>query len=365
MQATQSCSTSPVRGRIIRVVVVDDSALMRKMLTSILNDDPEIEVVGAAPDALCARQMIKDLNPDVVTLDVEMPKMDGLTFLEKIMTLRPMPVIMVSSLTRRGTETTMRALESGAVDFVAKPIQSAEDGLRALKSDLIPKIKAASGARIVTAATRRPQTASAGTFQRQGAANIIGIGASTGGVVAVQAILSSLQPTCPGVVITQHMPPAFTKSFATRLNQNSALTVVEARDGERILPGHAYVAPGSHHLEVSRGQQGLKCRLQDGPLVSGHRPSVDILFQSIAKHAGQKAIGIILTGMGRDGAQGLLEMRNAGATTLGQAQASCVVYGMPRAANEIGAVVAELSLDDIGKEISSAVRVSEGASRMS
>lgn len=352
MQAMQSCSTSTVTGRRIRVVIVDDSALMRKMLTSILDADPEIEVVGAAPDPLCARQMIKDLNPDVVTLDVEMPKMDGLTFLDKIMTLRPMPVIMVSSLTRKGTETTMRALECGAVDFIAKPANAAQGGLDVLRSDLTRKVKAAASARVFKAKAAAPPAQPARTKLQRNQASLIGIGASTGGVVAVQTVLASLSPTCPGIVITQHMPPAFTKSFAARLNQNSALTVMEARDGERILPGHAYVAPGSHHLEVSRSQQGFVCRLNDGALVSGHRPSVDILFHSIAKYVGPKAMGIILTGMGRDGADGLLAMRQAGATTIGQNQASCVVYGMPRAANEIGAVAAELSVDEIARELS-------------
>jgi two-component system chemotaxis response regulator CheB len=350
-------------GRKTRVVIVDDSVLMRKILSSILNTDSEIEVVGAAPDPICARQMIKDLDPDVVTLDVEMPKMDGLTFLEKIMTLRPMPVIMVSSLTRRGTETTMRALERGAVDFVAKPADAGQGGLETLKSDLIRKVKAASGARVVKAKTAPPKRQSNGTTSRKDRASLIGIGASTGGVVAVQALLSSLSPTCPGVLITQHMPPAFTKSFATRLNQNCPLNVVEARDGDRILPGHAYIAPGSHHLEISRNQQGFVCSLNDGPLVSGHRPSVDILFQSIAKHVGPKAVGIILTGMGRDGAEGLLAMRKAGAATFGQAQASCVVYGMPRAANEIGAVGAELAIDDIVRELSTEGSIRDGALR--
>lgn len=352
MQAMQSCSTRISMARKIRVVIVDDSAVMRKMLASILDSDPEISVVGAAPDPLRARQMIKDLNPDVITLDVEMPKMDGLTFLGKIMKLRPMPVIMVSGLTRKGTETTMRALECGAVDFVAKPVNAAQGGLEALRSDLVRKIKAASDARIIKAQTNATKLQTTETKLQKDRVSLIGIGASTGGVVAVQAILSSLSPTCPGILITQHMPPTFTKSFAARLNQNSALHVVEARDGERVLPGHAYVAPGSHHLEISRSQQGFVCRLNDGALVSGHRPSVDMLFQSLAKHVGPKALGIILTGMGRDGADGLLAMRKAGATTLGQMQASCVVYGMPRAANEIGAVDEELSIDEIARKIS-------------
>jgi two-component system chemotaxis response regulator CheB len=339
--------------RVIRVVVVDDSSFMRKVLTSMLNADPEISVVGAAPDPFCARRMIKELNPDIITLDVEMPKMDGLTFLEKIMTLRPMPVIMVSGLTRKGTETTVRALEFGAFDFVAKPSDGTHGGLEALKVDLIRKIKAASDARVVSVNATSTKSQSVGVKLRKHKASLVGIGASTGGVVAVQAILSSLPPTCPGILIAQHMPPAFTRSFAARLDQNSALKVVEARDGEEILPGHAYVAPGSHHLEITRCSQGFVCRLNDGDLVSGHRPSVDMLFRSIAKHVGPRALGVILTGMGRDGASGLLEMRDAGSMTLGQSQDSCVVYGMPRAAREIGAVAAELSIAEIAKRISS------------
>ena len=343
----QNCSTK----KMIQVLVVDDSALMRQMLTSVLNADPDIEVVGAAPDPLCARQMIKDLNPDVVTLDVEMPKMDGLTFLKKIMTLRPMPVIMVSSLTKKGAETTMRALESGAVDFVAKPACAAEDSLTHLKMDLVPKVKAAVGARIVTKRRVEPNASPSKTVRRRRSARLIAIGASTGGVVAIRSILSSLPPKCPGVIITQHMPPAFTRSFAARLDQSSSITVVEASDGERIQAGHAYVAPGGYHLEVASRHQGLVCCLKEGSPVSGHQPSVDVLFRSVAQHVGAQAIGVILTGMGRDGADGLLTMRQTGALTLGQNQATCVVYGMPRAANEIGAVTEELSLKDIAKEI--------------
>lgn len=353
MMTTQNCSTRAAAHRRIRVLVVDDSALMRRMLTSVLDSDSEIEVVGAAPDPLCARQMIKELNPDVVTLDVEMPKMDGLTFLEKIMKLRPMPVIMVSSLTKKGAETTLRALESGAVDFVAKPTCAADGSLKRLRCDLVPKIKAAVSARVAGARRNQSSAVKHTTHKRQCDVGLIAIGASTGGVVAVRSILSALPSDCPSVLITQHMPAAFTKSFAARLNQSCKLTVKQAIDGEQVQPGYAYVAPGGHHLELTRKQRGLLiCRLHDGPLVSGHQPSVDVLFQSVAEHVGAKAIGVILTGMGRDGADGLLAMRQAGALTFGQNQASCVVYGMPRAANEIGAVTAELSLEGIAKEIS-------------
>jgi two-component system chemotaxis response regulator CheB len=308
--------------------------------------------------------MIRDLDPDVVTLDVEMPGMDGLTFLEKIMTLRPMPVIMVSSLTQKGAKTTIKALECGAVDFVAKPMASAQEGLHTLKSSLVSKVKAAVGANIHVPRLRQVTNAPVSTSTRPANTKLIAIGASTGGVVAVQGILAALPRHCPGIVIVQHMPPAFTKSFASRLDQNSALTVVEARDGERIQPGHAYVAPGSHHLEICQSRQGLICRLREGPLVSGHRPSVDVLFDSVAKQVASQAVGVILTGMGRDGAAGLLAMRQAGAPTFGQCESSCVVYGMPRAANELGAVATELPLENIVEGIMSAGRPTNGPPQM-
>ena len=358
MQTIQNCSTDTMVRRRIRVLVVDDSALMRQMLRSVLNSDPDIEVVGMAPEPMSARQMIKDLDPDVVTLDVEMPKMDGLAFLNKIMTLRPMPVIMVSSLTKRGAETTLRALEIGAVDFVTKPSGSAEESLPSLKADLIPKVKTAANAIVKALVPHAPRPSSrppqSAMIWRRADTALIAIGASTGGVAALQKILAAMPSTCPGILIVQHMPPAFTKSFAARLDKNSALTVVEARDGEPVLAGHAYVAPGGHHLKVTPGQKGLMCRVQDGSLVSGHKPSVDVLFQSVAKHVGARSVGVILTGMGRDGAEGLLAMRDTGAVTFGQDQASCTVYGMPRAAMEIGAVTAELSLEDLGRKICTA-----------
>lgn len=362
MQAMQSFSTkNEDNAHSIRVVVVDDSLLMRQLLTSVLESDPSIEVVGAAPDALSARQMIRDKSPDVITLDVEMPGMDGLTFLEKIMTLRPMPVIMVSSLTQKGAKTTIRALECGAVDFVAKPIRSSHEGLAELRLNLIAKVKTAVGANLTVSksapAKEKPPKANRGHSNVE----LVAIGASTGGVVAIQSILADLPAKCPAIVIAQHMPQAFTKSFATRLDHNCALSVVEARNGQPIELGHAYVAPGGHHLEIDVDQQELRCALRSGPLVSGHRPSVDALFQSVARQVGKKAVGVILTGMGRDGAAGLLAMRQAGAATIGQSEASCVVYGMPRAAREIGAVTKELPLEEIPREILSADIASKGS----
>jgi len=361
VQAMQNYSIDHGERRTIKVVVVDDSALMRQMLTSVLQSDSDIEVVGAAPDALTARQMIKDLNPDLITLDVEMPGMDGLTFLEKIMKLRPMPVIMVSSLTRKGAQTTIKALEHGAVDFVPKPSGSAQQGLSELRSHLVSKVRAAASANVTGKKQECQQPTFAGILGRRCDTELIAIGSSTGGVVAVQSLLTALPEQSPPIVIAQHMPPSFTKSFAARLDQNCHLSVVEASDGERIEPGHVYVAPGDHHLEVYRRQHGLVCHLQDGSPVSGHRPSVDVLFQSVAQQIGKNAIGIILTGMGRDGADGLLSMRQAGAPTLGQSETSCVVYGMPRAAKEIGAVVAELPLEGITKEIALMNRVARGS----
>lgn len=357
MQAMQNCLTRRSEGRPVRVVVVDDSALMRQMLASVLDSDSGIKVVGTAPDALSARQMIKDLNPDVVTLDVEMPGMDGLTFLNKIMTLRPMPVIMVSSLTQKGAKTTLKALECGAIDFVAKPAGKAQTGIKELRTTLVAKVKAAANANVTATKQSQSELPLSPTIGDRSDIRLIAIGASTGGVVAVQSLLTALPSDCPAVLITQHMPPAFTKSFAARLNQNSALTVTEATDGQLIQSGHAYVAPGDSHLEVYTNQHGMVCRLRDAPPVSGHRPSVDVLFQSVAKQVGQYALGAILTGMGRDGADGLLSMRQAGSMTLGQSESSCVVYGMPKAAKEIGAVTTELSLERIAHEFSLINRV--------
>ena len=330
----------------IRVLVVDDSATMRGLITAALNRDPEIEVVGAAGDPFEARGMIKALNPDVVTLDIEMPNMNGIEFLEKIMRLRPMPVVMVSSLTQAGAEMTLRALELGAVDCVAKPTVATNtaDTL----NEVAVKVKAAARASVRTkpddkVAVRRKDYMPSG--------DIVAIGSSTGGVEALLSILSLFPETCPPTVITQHMPATFTASFAARLDRASGAKVQEAVDGALLEPGKVYVAPGgATHLEVVRSA-GLRCRLTQGDPVSGHRPSVDVLFNSVAQAVGDKAVGAILTGMGRDGAQGLLTMRKAGARTLGQDEASCVVYGMPRTAFELGAVEKQVSLSSMGQSI--------------
>ena len=333
----------------IRVLIVDDSATIRQLLAQILSRDPEIEVVGAAPEPAIARQMIKDLNPDVLTLDVEMPHMNGLEFLEKIMRLRPMPVVMVSTLTDAGAEITLDALAIGAVDFFAKPTHNVGANLDAAAQELTAKVKAAAGARL-----RSPTRNSAAPSAETGAPfqdRLIAIGSSTGGVEALLEVLSNFPANCPPTVITQHMPAGFTASFAKRLDKVCKPTVVEASENEPLTAGKVILAPGAiAHLEVA-GRSSWRCHLSADALTSGHRPSVDRLFQSVAKSAGARAIGVILTGMGRDGAAGLLAMRKAHAATVGQDESSSIVYGMPRAAFELGAVATQLPLERIGPEI--------------
>jgi two-component system, chemotaxis family, protein-glutamate methylesterase/glutaminase len=341
----------------IRVLIVDDSALVRQMLTQILASDPSLTVVGAAPDPLIARDMIKSLNPDVLTLDIEMPRMDGLVFLEKIMTLRPMPVVMISSLTQKGAETALRALEMGAVDYVAKPTIGLIGGFMAMRDEIVAKVKAAAQARIRPLAQNGPQPAARPAGAQpppspgyRSSEKLIAVGASTGGVEALHTLLGAFPADAPAILVTQHMPPVFTASFAQRLDQRCAVTVVQATDGERVLPGHVYIAPGSHHLELARSGANYICRLHEQAPVSGHRPSVDVLFQSVARGAGPDAVGIILTGMGKDGSIGLLAMRRAGASTIGQDEASCVIYGMPKAARDCGATEIELPIGKITEQ---------------
>ena len=336
---------------MIRALIVDDSATMRGLIAVALRRDPGIEVVGQATCAAEARQAIKSLNPDVITLDIEMPAMNGLEFLEKIMRLRPMPVVMVSTLTSRGAEATLEALELGAFDCVAKPSVA---GVHAF-DDLAATVRAAARARVrprtappVPAARPLPEAPSPG-YRPDG--RVLAIGSSTGGVEALLTILTQLPANCPPTVITQHMPETFTRSFAARLNRACAAEVSEASDGAPLLPGRVYLAPGGPaHLQIA-GSGTWRCRLRPDDPVSGHRPSVDVLFASVAKAAGPRALGVILTGMGRDGAQGLLAMRQAGARTLGQDEASCVVYGMPKAAFEVQAVEKQVRLESIAAEI--------------
>ncbi|MGN7983455.1 protein-glutamate methylesterase/protein-glutamine glutaminase [Burkholderia sp. 22313] len=328
----------------IKVLCVDDSALIRSLMTEIINSQPDMTVCATAPDPLVARELIKQHNPDVLTLDVEMPRMDGLDFLEKLMRLRPMPVVMVSSLTERGSEITLRALELGAVDFVTKPRVGIRDGMLDYAEKLADKIRAASRARVRQAPQPQAAARAAGGTPAAPMINnplvstekLIIIGASTGGTEAIREVLTPLPPDAPAVLIAQHMPPGFTKSFAQRLNGLCRIAVKEAEHGERVLPGHAYIAPGHAHLLLARSGANYIAQLSDEPPVNRHRPSVDVLFRSAAQHAGKNAIGVILTGMGRDGAAGLLDMKRAGAHTFAQDEASCIVFGMPREAIALG-----------------------------
>ncbi len=333
--------TSPVR-----VLVVDDSPTMRGLISAVLNADPGVDVVGQAGDALQARAAIKQLNPDVVTLDIEMPNMNGLEFLEKIMRLRPMPVIMVSTLTHQGANATLAALEIGAFDCVGKPTPG---DIRPFM-DLVEKVKAA-GRSGMRRQAMTPLPAAAPAVDYRVGRKLVALGSSTGGVEALITVLQKFPKNCPPTVITQHMPPTFTRSFAERLNRLCAPVVEEASDGARLEIGKIYVAPGGdRHLEVVN-PSAPSCRLAGRDPVNGHRPSVDVLFDSVCELAGRNAVGVILTGMGRDGASGLLKMRKAGARTIGQNEKTCVVYGMPRVAHEIGAVELQLPLGSIGEEI--------------
>ena len=331
----------------IRVLIVDDSATMRSLIGAVLRRDPEIEIVGTAGDPLEARTAIKALEPDVLTLDIEMPNMNGLEFLEKIMRLRPMPVVMVSTLTQRGADATLEALEIGAFDCVGKPGPDA-DVVTAF-AELVDKVKAAAKARVRPSGQAPAKVDSGKRFTPNG--RMVAIGSSTGGVEALLTVLSRYPVNCPPTVITQHLPAAFTKSFADRLNRGCAAEVSEAWDGAPLQTGKVYLAPGgATHLEVA-GQSSPRCTLREGDLVNGHRPSVDKLFFSMAHVVGAKAIGVILTGMGRDGALGLKAIRDEGGRTLGQDEHSCVVYGMPKAAADIGAVERQTSLDRMGDAI--------------
>ncbi|MDO9235750.1 MAG: chemotaxis response regulator protein-glutamate methylesterase [Aquabacterium sp.] len=358
----------------IRVLVVDDSALVRSMLTEIINRQPDMECIGAAVDPLVAREMIRNLNPDVLTLDVEMPRMDGIDFLSKLMRLRPMPVVMVSTLTERGADVTLKALELGAIDFVAKPKIGVADGLRQLADDITDKVRIAAKARIQRAPTPSNQaTGTAGAARpatpvvsaslgRLSTEKIIFIGASTGGTEATKEVLMTLPADAPAVVITQHMPPGFTRNYAARLDGLCKISVKEAQNGERILPGHAYIAPGGMHLSVERSGANYLARVQDGEPVNRHKPSVEVLFKSAAAVVGPNAIGVMLTGMGGDGAKAMREMREAGAYCVAQDEASCVVFGMPREAIAAGAVQEVLPLHKITNHLMDHLRSTVGAS---
>lgn len=350
----------------VRVLVVDDSALVRKVMSAMLASDPDIEVVGTAADPLIAREKIKLLNPDVLTLDVEMPHMDGLTFLENLMRLRPMPVVMVSSLTTEGAEVTLRALELGAVDFFPKPTTDLASALTDGAQVMCAKVKLAAQTRPRVRTTVQklvvPPRLSADAVlpralagMRRGGSPIIAIGASTGGTEAIRVVLEAMPPDAPPILVTQHIPEAFSGPFAARMNKCSAMRVCEASDGQPIQSGHAYIAPGNRHLLMMWDGARYVCRLHDGPQVNRHKPSVDVLFRSIAASRAD-AIAVLLTGMGDDGARGLLELHQAGASTLVQDEDSSVVWGMPGAAWKLGAASEMLSLDHIAARLLSLAR---------
>ncbi|HEC16555.1 MAG TPA: chemotaxis response regulator protein-glutamate methylesterase [Sedimenticola sp.] len=350
---------------MIKVLIVDDSALVRQLLTEILGKAPGIEVVGAAIDPFVAREKIKKLKPDVLTLDVEMPRMDGLTFLANLMRLHPMPVVMISTLTEEGADTTLRALELGAVDFISKPKVDVAHRLEEYAEEIVAKVKVAAGARVrpirhaVADSSRASEKHSADAVLAKHPVKrhfrttdrIIGIGASTGGTEAIKEVLAGLPPDMPGIVICQHIPAAFSGPFAQRVDGMSQLTVSEARDGQQILSGHAYIAPGDQHLMVVRDGARYVCKLNDGPPVNRHKPSVDVLFRSLAQNAGPNAVGLMLTGMGADGAEGMGEMKGAGASTLAQDEKSCVVWGMPGEVVKRGFADNVLPLNKIADEL--------------
>ncbi len=341
----------------IKVLVIDDSALIRGVMKEIINRENDMECVGAAPDPLVAREMIKSLDPDVLTLDVEMPKMDGLDFLERLMRLRPMPVLMISSLTERDSDITFRALELGAADFFSKPKLDIARGMEEYAIEITDKIRAVAQARVrkTVIAPLAQEKFSADAIlpsavrRFSSTEKLIVIGASTGGTEAIKEVLTKLPADAPGVLVAQHMPENFTKSFADRLNNLCKISVKEAEHNERILPGYAYIAPGHSHLLLKRSGARYIVELNQGSLVNRHRPSVDVLFRSAANVAGANALGIILTGMGKDGVQGLLEMKQAGSYTIAQDEASCVVFGMPKEAIAAGGVREVLPLQNIAR----------------
>jgi two-component system chemotaxis response regulator CheB len=362
--------TGRARSRRIKVLIVDDSAMVRNLLSELLSEDPLIEVVGAAADAYAAREKIKALRPDVLTLDVEMPRMDGIQFLRNLMRLHPIPVVMCSALTARNADVTLLALEIGAVDFVLKPRSDVAHTITRTAAELIEKIKIAAQARLRAAGSRIPRTPARqvadadpaatlrprapkfdGTLPEPPTRRVVAIGASTGGTEAIRAVLGSMPGDAPGIVIAQHLPAAFVAPFVQRIRRATAMEVHEAQDGQLIETGHVYVAPGARHLQVDRSARGYTCRVIDTAPHNYHRPSVDLLFRSLARAAGAEAIGVLLTGMGADGAEGMKELRGAGARTVAQDERSSVVWGMPGAAVQNGAAEAVKPLEDIASTI--------------
>jgi len=348
----------------IKVLIIDDSALVRQVLTAILETSNNIEVVGSARDPIDAREKIKKLNPDVLTLDIEMPKMDGVTFLKNLMRLRPMPVVMISTLTEQGAEITLEALEVGAVDFVSKPKIDVQDKLEEYTAEIIEKVETAGKAKVreykspsQTLKVADKLDAGAVLEKKEGKLRfkttdkIVALGASTGGTEAIKEVLESLPANSPGIVISQHIPVAFSKAFTERVNKTCQIEVCEPKDGQKIVNGYAYIAPGDRHLMVVRSGADYIIKLNDGPAVSRHKPSVDVMFRSVAQNVGPNAMGVMLTGMGADGAQGMLEMKEQGAYNIAQDEDTCVVWGMPGAAVKIGAVDKQFSLSQVANEI--------------
>ncbi|MBT9555692.1 MAG: chemotaxis response regulator protein-glutamate methylesterase [Myxococcales bacterium] len=353
---------TPAPAAPVRVLVVDDSAVIRRVLKDGLSKDPLIEVVGVAADAYEARDKILDLNPNVITLDLEMPRMNGIEFLKKLMAQYPLPVIIVSGLSQSGAAATVSAMAAGAFDFVTKPSSSTPDGVALMMDDLRRKVRLAGRAPAQSPGSPRsgvaaPQVVKASPAVRPVAqesnGRMIAIGASTGGTEAIAEVMSALPADCEGVVIVQHMPAGFTRAFAERLDRLSQLRVREAQDGDAILRGEALVAPGGQQLRVVRSQRGLRVQVGPGPLVSGHSPSVDVLMTSVAEACGGNAAGVVLTGMGRDGANGLLALRNAGGRTWAQDEATSIVWGMPRACHEVGAAERLLPLNAVASALAS------------
>lgn len=334
---------------MIKVLIVDDSALIRSLLSAIVRAESDFFLVGAAADAYAAKELVNQYKPDVITLDVEMPKVDGLTFLDKLMKARPTPVIMISSLTEQGADVTLRALELGAVDFLAKPKLDIAKGMEQYRADIVEKIRSAAKANIKP--VNRVKAAATCALKFKTTEKIIAIGASTGGTEAIKDVLLQLPVDCPGVIITQHMPPGFTTSFANRLNSICRITVQEAKGGERVVPGHAYLAPGAQHLKLVRSGADYRIELDDGPRVSGHKPSVDVMFQSVAEAVGANALAVILTGMGKDGALGIRSIAEQGGYTIAQDEETSLIFGMPQEAIKTGAVKKVLPLDKVSQHL--------------
>jgi two-component system chemotaxis response regulator CheB len=353
----------------IKVLVIDDSALVRSLLSEIIRNAPGFSLVGAAPDAYVARDLVNQFSPDVITLDIEMPRMDGLSFLEKLMAARPTPVVMISTLTDAGADATLQALELGAVDFIPKPKLGISEGLREYSDIILEKLETAAKVKVkpIKKATDRTQVNAGEKISReriQSTEKIIAIGASTGGTEAIKEVLMQLPSAVPGIVMTQHMPPGFTRTFAERLNKLTRLRVSEAKGGERILPGHAYLAPGGFHLLVTRSGADYVIKLSDADPVHRHRPAVDVMMESVANAGGKNVIGILLTGMGKDGAKGMLDIRNHGGYTFAQDEKSCVVYGMPKEAVNIGGVDDVVELSDMGAAIMTKLKTMGSGNRL-